>query len=219
MIRDVRTGSIFGVDTKTTKKLLNAQFFSKFEPNSQVTQYVRYIKEKFGRCDGFIINAMSLQWLNEKDKAGRWNGKYFSPDDPERLYYSNREVRYVKYYKREMVACWGLKLEYERYILNRTSQQIAQEEESRLYWIDRIEDAAAKGVWGLNTNQCFLCEYQTACAAGWDWQNDSPLILNHYRQVCRKWTGEFHCNLDLGHSGECRLELGETVEEEFVVDL
>jgi len=220
VVRDVRTGSIFGVDHKFTKKLLNAQYFSKFDPNSQVTQYYRHVQEKFGRCDGFIINAISLQWLNEKDKAGRWNGKYFDLGDPERLYYSNRETRYVKYYKREMVACWGLKLEYERYILNRTKQQIAQEQESRLYWEDRIEDAQAKGVWGLNTNQCFLCEFQTACAAGWTWEEDQYSILNHYKQVCREYTDGFHCNKDLGHDGQHELVLVDAPEGEiFVVDL
>lgn len=219
VVRDIRTGSIYGVDHKFTGKQLDSSYFSRYEPNSQITHYYRHVKEKHGRCDGFIINAISMKWLNEKDKAGRWNGKYFDKDDPDRLTYSQREVRYVKYYKREMVACWGLKLEYERYILNRTSQQVAQEIQSRDYWLSRIEDAQEKGVWGLNTSNCFLCEFQPACAAGWDWENDSQLILNHYRQVCRKFTGEFHCNQDLGHEGKCRLVIEETPEPEFVVDM
>lgn len=224
VVRDTRTGSIYGVDHKWTKSLLNYKYWSKFDPNSQVTQYIRYIKEKYGHCDGFIVNAISLQWLNEKDKAGRWNGKYYDLTDSERLVWSNREVRYVKYYKREMVACWGLKVEFERQVLQRTEQQIEQDNASRLNWIGAIEDSKKLDAWPMNTQQCFLCEYQPVCSAGWDWEHDSNLILNSFRQVCDKWIPEMgmHCTLDLGHEEGCRFELPDAnvaAQPEFEVEV
>ena len=223
VVRDTNTGSILGVDHKWTKSLLNYKYWSKYDPNSQVTQYIRYIKEKYGHCDGFIVNAISLQWLNEKDKAGRWNGKYYDVNDPERLVWSHREVRYVKYYKKDMCAAWGLKVEFERQMLQRTEQQISQDNQSRLYWIKSIEQAKEQDGWAMNTQQCFLCQYQMACGAGWDWEHDSSLILNHYRQVCDKWIPEeeMHCTQDLGHEGGCHFELPDVNagQPEFAVEV
>jgi len=222
VVRDVTTGSIYGVDHKWTGSLLNYRYWTRFDPNSQVTQYTRYIAEKWGHCDGFIVNAISLQWLNEKDKGGRWNGKYYKTDDPERLVWSNREVRYVKYYKQDMVACWGLKVEFERQPFRRTEQQISQDNRSRSDWIKSIEQSREQNAWPMNTQSCFLCEYQPACSAGWDWEHDSELILNHYRQVCDKWIPEvgMHCTLDLGHDTDCEFQLPESGDSqpEFVVE-
>ena len=214
VVRDVNTDSIYGVDHKFRGGKLDYSFFNKFNPNSQVTQYYKYIKERWGHCDGFIINAIGLTWLNEKKVDGKWNGKYFDVADPDRLAYSHRETRYVKYYKKEMVACWGLKVEFERHTLTRTGQQIAQDDESKLYWIQRAEEARASGVYGMNTKQCFLCEYQPACGAGWDWEHDSELILNHYQQLCDKFIPDIgmHCNLSLGHEDGCKFNLTEAVE-------
>lgn len=170
VIEDTDTGSIYGVDHKATKSYLDYKFFGRFNPDSQVTQYVRYIKERFGNCDGFIINAT-------------------------RFYFMQR---------RSAQRAAGAGVEFERIVLNRTEQQIAQEQESKNYWIDRVEHAKSTGVWGMNTNNCWRCEFQPACSAGWDWENDKELILNTYRQVCEKWVPEKdgHCLLEWNHEGE-----------------
>lgn len=222
VVADTRNGDILGVDHKVTSKYLNFAYWNHFNPNSQITQYVRYIKEKYGRCDGFVINAISLTWLNEKDKAGRWNGRYFDPADKSKpwLAYSERDRRYVKYYKQEMVAAWGLQISVERQTFNRTPQQIEQDQISRFYWISRIEDAKATGIYGMATDRCFLCEYQPICGAGWDWENDAELIRSNYRQVCEKWVPELnaHCGLDLNHAGDhAPFQPDPAVSPEFVV--
>lgn len=225
IVEDKRNGDVLGVDHKVTGKYLNFDYWKRFDPNSQITQYIRYIKEKHGKCDGFIINAISLNWRNEKDKAGKWNGRYFDPADKSKpwLAFSERERRYVKYYKQEMVAAWGLQISVERQTFNRTPQQIAQDQVSRLYWIDRIEDAKARGIYGMATDRCFLCEYQPICSAGWDWANDAELITSNYRQVCEKWIPDAHahCGRDLDHEGDhADVKQGITVlEPEFVVTL
>lgn len=65
VIRD-RQGSILIVDHKTTKAYLNADYFSQFEPNSQITHYIRWCKEAHGGCDGFLINAINFLFLKRK---------------------------------------------------------------------------------------------------------------------------------------------------------
>lgn len=220
VIEDTQNGGIYGVDHKFTKNKLDYKFFSKFNPNSQVTQYVRYIKEKYGACDGFIINAVQLSWLQEKDKAGRSNAKLFNITDPNRLTYSNRSVGYSKYYKKEMCYAWGLQIFFERQIITRTQQQIDQEQQSKNYWIARIEEAKASGIWGMNTGQCFLCEFQSACGAGWDWEHDESLIKNLFRQVCDTWIPEkqAHCSNDLDHDGPHSSAIQQASPVEFEVE-
>lgn len=75
VVKDVETDQIYGVDHKTTGAYLNFDFWTKFEPNSQITQYIKYINEKYGWCDGFIINAIALRHRQKKSKdgpAGPW---------------------------------------------------------------------------------------------------------------------------------------------------
>lgn len=170
VIEDTDTGSLYGCDHKTTKSYLDYRYFGRFNPNSQITQYVRYIKERYGRCDGFIVNAVRVYYMQRKSAQ----------------------------------RAAGAGVEFERVVLNRTEQQIEQEQESKNYWIDRVEHAKSTGVWGMNTNNCWRCEFQEACSAGWDWENDEELILNTYRQVCEKWVPEKdgHCLLEWNHEGE-----------------
>lgn len=185
VVEEQRTGNILGVDHKFTGRYLNADFFNEFNPNSQVTQYYRYVKEKFGRCDGFIVNAVGMRYRQRAHKG-------------------------------EPAGFWCA---FERLVLNRTEQQIAQDQESKQYWIERIERARETGIYGMNTSSCRFCSYRQACGAGWDWENDSELILTHYRQVCDRWVPELegHCQLDRDHAGEHSLSA--EVEQELVVEV
>lgn len=75
VVQDVNTEQIYAVDTKVTGKYLNYDYWRQFEPNSQVVEYVRYVKERFGFCDGFIVDAVSLRYLQRASKngpAGPW---------------------------------------------------------------------------------------------------------------------------------------------------
>lgn len=187
VVEDKRSGDILGVDHKITGRYLNADFWNEFNPNSQVTQYFRYIKEKYGRCDGFLINAIGMRY---RQRA----------------------------YKGEPAGFWCA---FERATFNRTEQQIAQEQESKQYWINRIEDAKATGVWGLNTSSCRFCSFRPLCAAGWDWEHDSDLILTQFKQVCDRWveSAKSHCQLQLNHDGEHNSARQSRESVEFVVEV
>ena len=187
VVENIRTGNLYGVDHKFTGRYLNADFWNEFNPNSQVTQYYKYIKEKYGRCDGFIINAVGMRYRQRAHKG-------------------------------EPAGFWCA---FERLILNRSQQQIRQDTISRNDWIADIERSRETGIYRMNTASCRFCSYRQACAAGWTWEEDSELILTHYRQVCDKWVedGGFHCRLDLGHEGAHSPE--EVVEQvvEFEVEV
>lgn len=75
VVQDVNTEQIYGVDHKVTGRYLNYDYWRQFEPNSQIVEYVRFIKQRFGFCDGFIVNAISLRYLQRASKngpAGPW---------------------------------------------------------------------------------------------------------------------------------------------------
>lgn len=70
--------NIFIVDHKTTGKYLNFDYFADFDPNSQVTHYIQRIKERYGHCDGFIVNAIRFAFLKRasKDRAAGFNVEF-----------------------------------------------------------------------------------------------------------------------------------------------
>lgn len=75
VVQDIDTEQIYGVDTKVTGKYLNYDYWRQFEPNSQIVEYTRYVQERFGFCDGFIIDAVALRYLQRASKngpAGPW---------------------------------------------------------------------------------------------------------------------------------------------------
>ncbi len=147
VVEDLKFGGIYGVDHKFVggqrTKYLNDFYWNQFDPDSQITQYTDWIRSKYGRCDGFFINAIGMNWIDEKDKGGKWNGSYFDPADPAQpwLEWSENELRYVKYYKKEMWAAWGLNVRFRREMFNRNGAQIEQERASTKYWIKQIEKA------------------------------------------------------------------------------
>lgn len=53
-------GCIYFVDHKTTGKTFNWTYWSRFEPNPQITAYTAYCQAKFGECSGGIINGIKL---------------------------------------------------------------------------------------------------------------------------------------------------------------
>lgn len=68
-------GNILVVDHKWTGAYLNYDWFSAFDPNSQVTQYIRWCKEAYGACDGFVVNAIATRFRQRTYKgeaAGFW---------------------------------------------------------------------------------------------------------------------------------------------------
>src|SRR5215813_795766 len=75
VMRHRETEQVFGWDHKTTGAYLNYAWWAQFEPNSQITEYVRFIRERYGWCDGFIVNAISFRYRQRAYKgepAGFW---------------------------------------------------------------------------------------------------------------------------------------------------
>jgi PD-(D/E)XK nuclease superfamily len=186
VVRD-KYSNLFLVDHKFTKSYLNYKFFDQFSPNSQITQYIRWAKEKFGAADGFLVNAVNFLFLKRKS--------------------AQRPA--------------GFTCEFERQVFNVTKQQIAQDELAKAYWIERIQESREKNLWPMNTTSCTFCTYRSICSSGWDWENDSSLVLNTFRQVCEKWDadGQFHCALDLGHEGNHSPLYTRETQEEFQVEV
>ena len=56
-------GGVYGFDHKVvggTNSTLSYDFWGQFEPNSQISKYVSFIKSKHGDCSGFYINAIGM---------------------------------------------------------------------------------------------------------------------------------------------------------------
>lgn len=75
---NIEHGGIYGVDHKVVggkKATLSYDFWNQFEPNSQVTKYASYIRQKYGDCSGFYINAIGCGYRSRAYKgepAGFW---------------------------------------------------------------------------------------------------------------------------------------------------
>jgi len=75
VLQELATEQIYNMDHKVTGAYLNYDYWSKFEPNSQMCEYNRWTKERYGYCDGFIVNAIALRYRQRAYKgepAGVW---------------------------------------------------------------------------------------------------------------------------------------------------
>jgi hypothetical protein len=66
---DLEHGGIYGFDFKFTKKALSYDFWSKFEPNSQIARYNDFIRSKYGSCEGFYIRATQFGYRSRAYKG------------------------------------------------------------------------------------------------------------------------------------------------------
>jgi hypothetical protein len=181
VVENVEHGGIYGVDHKFTKKYLNYDFWNGFEPNSQVTQYVTHVREKYGDCSGFYINAVSMGYRQRAYKgepAGFW-AKF------ERQMFNRNDSQVAQ--EAESTARWI---------------QIATEAQTAV-------DAGVSAIaaYGFNTDSCRFCEFRPVCSAGWTWPEDDQLILIQFRQACLEIIEGGRCQLDYQHDGQHELEL------------
>lgn len=75
VVEHVEHGGTWLVDHKTTGQYLNYRYWERFEPNSQITHYLDYARERYGPIEGFIINAISFRYRERAYKgepAGFW---------------------------------------------------------------------------------------------------------------------------------------------------
>lgn len=183
VVKERDTGRILGMDHKITGSYLDYKWWGKFEPNSQISEYIRFIKEKYDYCDGFIIDGIGMRYRSRA-------------------------------YKGEPAGFWA---RFERQTFNRRDDQLADDYQDRLYWIERIESARSTNHWGKNTEACWNCDYKDICKFGYQWPLDRELIIADYMQVCGEPVGEGRCNLELDHGGEHGITASEP--DDFSIDI
>lgn len=178
---DQRDGQIYGWDTKTTGSYLDNNYWLRFEPDSQIRTYTDHIKQRFGHCGGFYIDAANFK---HRTKA------YTPRQGPDKGI-------------QQPAGDW---FSFARMCFNPNSECLALERDNFSYWITRIEADRATNSWGYSDQSCHAygreCEYLKLCSAGYTWPEDEELVLNYYRQVCPKVLDQGRCQLDLGHEGE-----------------
>lgn len=180
------TGAIYGWDHKITGskdgRYLGQRYWEKFDPDSQITYYIKDIQKKYGACDGFIINAIGMGYRGRRMKDKR-TGEMLE------------------------VGPWQ---RFERQVFNRTAEQLQDEDESTATWIERVSTArlnfnfgaSAVAAYGFNTANCSYCQYRPLCRAGWTWPRDKEAILCSYRQVCGRVIAA-ECQTCNGKGGPC----------------
>lgn len=78
IMENIAFGGIYGFDHKTVggkNATLSYEFWGRFDPNSQISKYISFIKSKYGDCSGFYINAIGLgfrQRMYKGEPAGFW---------------------------------------------------------------------------------------------------------------------------------------------------
>jgi hypothetical protein len=182
VIRDRRDGLIYGVDHKATGKYLDKDFNAKFDPHSQIRQYVDRLQRKYGQVGGFYINALSFK---HRSKA------YTPRQGPDK----GIQLPAGDWYS------------FKRLVFNPNAEAINAERDNFDGWVSKIESDRASGHWAYNTEHCirgpFICEYHQICSAGYQWPRDAELIINYYRQQCiRLASNGERCQLEPEHEGE-----------------
>lgn len=102
VVENIEFGGIYGVDHKIvggSKAYLSQDYWLGFDPNSQVTKYTAFIKQKYGDCSGFIINAIGMGNRSRAYKgepAGFWHrfGRQMFNRNDTQLEIEQRDTRY-----------------------------------------------------------------------------------------------------------------------------
>lgn len=181
IVRDIRDGQVYGVDTKTTGRYLDSGYWTGFEPHSQVRMYAQHIRERYGECAGFIINAISLRHRSKgvTPYKGPNKGVFLPAGD------------------------W---YEFKRMTFTPNVDCLQLEQTNIQYWLDRVRVDQERDTWGYNTDSCHKggveCQYHALCSAGYSWPQDDELILSLYRQVCLATIEAGKCQLDQDHDGD-----------------
>lgn len=223
IVRQKSNGNVYGVDHKVSGKYetdggarkgssgyLGQDWFAKYENSHQIGIYARYIREKYGQCAGFIINAIGLVWTEKP--------KLFRIGDDEASAYSNvigrkSETSYQKKnYGGYHLAATGLRVNFARHTFEAGKEQIENVEistDGKINQIYRAAKALELGVEILyafpqNDGHCWKCEYSPACRPGYVWPTHSEVIQNHCKLVCNEIVPETlrPCLHEPGHQGE-----------------
>ena len=153
---------IYSVDHKSTQKKLGELYWRSFEPNSQVSAQVVAVKRVYGQCAGTIINVLQMGFSKKAELFEEGNS------DSEK--YADQEIRYSKYYGKEMVYASGFWCSFQRQEFNRSVEQLEDWKRNQLLWIERVAQSTKTGLYGKNEQQCGWCEYRDLCVSCGDQQ-------------------------------------------------
>lgn len=196
VVRDKRDGLIYGVDSKTTGKYLDANYASQFDPHSQIRQYVDHLQSKYGECGGFYISAASFRHRTKAYTPRK------GPDKGVQL----------------PAGDW---CDFKRYLFNPNHEAVEQEKQSFSNWVRKIETDKQSGLWAYNTEQCvrgpIICPYHRICSAGYQWPKDAMLIEQYYQRRCLRLVDGARCWLEPQHEGGC--DVTKPVQPDHEVDL
>lgn len=170
------TGQIIGWDHKSGGKYLDGEYWQKFLLSDQIRRYMLFIQERYGSCDGFMINAIMLKYRS-------------------RAYTRGDDHRPGQTYWHE----FGRQI----YNPNQATLELARENANR--WSRMIDASIADDTWTYDDSSCWKCpgQFNAICEYGYRWPQDAPLILENYRVVCGEPTANLRqCELDIGHDGE-----------------
>lgn len=137
-------GCIYFVDHKTTGKTFNYQYWTQFDPNSQITGYTAYCQAKYGECSGGIINGLQLGFRQRAYKG-----------EPAGFHYSfqrqlfNRNRAQVEAWKQDTLA-WVREIDSNNH--------------------GNFPVLSKEGVWRKNEGQCRFCSYKEICISSCDTQ-------------------------------------------------
>lgn len=187
-------GGLYLVDHKTTGKYLNYDYWSRYEPNSQITHYLDYAQEKYGPIEGFIINAISFRFRQRASKdgpAGFWCN-----------------------FERQTFNRKPEQLEYER---KSRAQWIADIESSRSegFWRTNTDSC-----WKCQYRPICKAGWTWDDEPERQSRDDRELIKIQYYQACYALLADDeHCALERGHEGECSPVRETPSEVEFEVEV
>lgn len=123
-------GQIYGLEHKTSGNI-GYGYFDRYFINSQISAQTFAIMRKYGECSGIILNAMSIRGIEKP--------ALLSPGSTDCAYYSDVEVKYSKYYKKQMAYCSGYKVDFGRSIIQRTPQELGDWYQNQVKLIKKIE--------------------------------------------------------------------------------
>lgn len=151
-------GNIFAVEHKTTSRI-SPTFFSKFTPNTQVSAQTEAVRQEFGECSGVIVNALESGWVTKP--------VLIDPQDSDCNNYSIKEVKFCKYYKKDMAYCSGFHSNFQREIVNRTKEQLEDFKENVKNGAIKLITDTQLGNFVKHEQRCHDykhgCEYRELC--------------------------------------------------------
>lgn len=92
--KNKQTQEVWAWDHKVTEKYVGKTYFKAYELDSQITRYTAFIKDKFGSCGGFYVNAMQVghrERMYKGEPAG-----YYQHFDRQPFSRNNQQIEFWK---------------------------------------------------------------------------------------------------------------------------